>query len=701
MDKLTQLENAIKFASQNPTDPKSVQLKTAIQSGKYNTELEQLKTKNNKPVVAPVAPPEVPQERNTIQKVLGAFLDPIIESGVYTGEAVGGLLLKGANAISGGALDKYSKTGNLDTSISDAVNKNNQVPVLGTEVTPADKITPENTAGRAVSTVALGVNSPAVAGALLTGGEAMQQDKGAVEVALNTVVGAIGGKILEHGFNAVAPFIEKAVAKYGTPIIEKLQQYIPESAKGFMDNLASKLPDIANKELPKPVSSAIAKGEEILNKTIDKPLEAGFQKSKEVVTAIKDKVAPTQTSDELAGMIGQGKTSDIATTKRTLESLDTTGITTQKELSDKIASEIKPLAEKVDAELAKDTIKKPLKSLVLEEKTSSGKVVKTNYVDEALSNLKELYQKTGDNVSATEIADLIKLAKKEGLTYKQVNDISRNYNVEFGNKAFSKVSGDPLTSINAQKFENVRSGLKKTARQGLGGEEAKYLDSRLSDLYDTKKLIDKQVEKVNAESQKTSKTGFIQTAVRKIIKTADVLTGSPLKAIAKEVGLKESTMSALEIEKRLKKGLEIIKKNKGLNESQIEEKLMEVFKDVQQKLTPVKVKTSEKGTSINVGLNTNDGGTITDKLVTEILKKEFKVNIVKSAIHQSGTEPTFVAKLSRKLTDEELYKLTEMTKQDAIPQLSNGFGKMTNIGKESWGDFNPKYFMNLEGKTIN
>lgn len=117
-------------------------------------------------------------------------------------------------------------------------------------------------------------------------------------------------------------------------------------------------------------------------------------------------------------------------------------------------------------------------------------------------------------------------------------------------------------------------------------------------------------------------------------------------------------------------------------------------------LNEVKVPNASEGTSINVGLKTNVGGDITDQEVKDVLKKEFNVDVVEGAVHQSGTEPTFTAKLSRPLTDEELYKLTETLKQDAIPQLSNGVGKMTNIGKESWGDFNPEYFMDNTGKPI-
>lgn len=119
------------------------------------------------------------------------------------------------------------------------------------------------------------------------------------------------------------------------------------------------------------------------------------------------------------------------------------------------------------------------------------------------------------------------------------------------------------------------------------------------------------------------------------------------------------------------------------------------------KLSEVKVLNAPEGVSINVGLKTNVGGEITDTEVKDILKKEFGVDVVESSVQQSGTEPTLVAELSRELMDDELYKLSELTSQDAIPQLSNAIGKMTNIGKKSWGDFNPEYFMDNSGKTIN
>lgn len=281
-----------------------------------------------------------------------------------------------------------------------------------------------------------------------------------------------------------------------------------------------------------------------------------INKTVQVAGKVKQAVAPTLTPEEATGQVIQGKTGDVAAAHRTLSSLDTKGVKTYADLTSKLQSEIKPLAQKVDAELMKDPTAKPLSSF-----TQKVGYQKINYVQEAINHLKELYKGTSDIKGINTIQNLEAKAIKDGLTNKEVNDISRTYGNEFGTKAFSKVNGDPLTSVNAQKFENIRSGLKDTARKGLGGDEAKLLDAKLSDLYDTKALIDKQTERVNASTQKTSKVGVVPKIVSGAVKTADVLTGSPLKAIGHAMGNTGATnaLSHAEIEANLAKNLKTIK----------------------------------------------------------------------------------------------------------------------------------------------
>lgn len=329
--------------------------------------------------------------------------------------------------------------------------------------------------------------------------------------------------------------------------------------------------------------------------------------TKEAVSAIKDATA-TQSSSDLAGTIAQGKTADIPAVQRTLSSLDTTGVKNTADLSKKIVEQIKPLAEQVDSALNKDTTVHKLKDLSLPETSASGATVKTNYVKEAINNLKELYTKTGDNVSAVNMRDLLKKANQKGLTYKEVNDLSRQYNSEFGSKAFSKVSGDPLTSVNAQKYENVRTGLKSTARQGMGGAEAKALDAKLSDLYDTQKLIDAQVERVNSQKQKTQPQGIIQKAVKGAVKTADLLTGSPLKAIGKEIGLGGgNSIDHLTLDKSIPKNLKLFREATAREAS--------LAKGESAPATPAELKTSDgifQHVKQNDGITVNSNGDMPD-----------------------------------------------------------------------------------------
>lgn len=215
-------------------------------------------------------------DRNIAQKAIGTFLDPIINTGVRSGQAIGDLALTGINKISGGALDKYTPEGNLASALTRAENTPSRVPVLGTEIKPVSTITPENIVGNAISTVALGAKGVTTAGALFGAGGALQEDKGVGDVAINTVVGAIGGKILEHGFGAVAPYVAKAADKYGQPFIEKIAQYVPEAAKDMFkaitDKVSSTLPKVP--ELPVPISNAINKGNQMLNTAVESPFTA-------------------------------------------------------------------------------------------------------------------------------------------------------------------------------------------------------------------------------------------------------------------------------------------------------------------------------------------------------------------------------------------------------------------------------------------
>lgn len=278
---------------------------------------------------------------------------------------------------------------------------------------------------------------------------------------------------------------------------------------------------------------------------------------------IKSKVgSPEKTTVGALGEVLQGKSDDISQGIKAFKEIDTTGVKTYADLNKKIDDSIGRLSDVVDSELMKDTTRTPLGQLTTTLKTKSGNTVQTNYVDTALKQMKELYEQTGDVQKAADVAELIETATKNGLTRQEINDISRVYNSDFGSKAFNKM-GEPLTSVNAQLYETIRKGLKGKARDGIGGAEAKAADESISALYNTKTLVEKNVEAVNKLQQKISERGLLEKAGYLATKYADILTGGTIRGLVGGIlprGAGYKTMNALDLEERLQKNLEIIKR---------------------------------------------------------------------------------------------------------------------------------------------
>lgn len=285
--------------------------------------------------------------------------------------------------------------------------------------------------------------------------------------------------------------------------------------------------------------------------------------TKKGINLAKEGINPTISAEKAIGQVAQGKTGTENVVAKGLGSIDTTGVKTYKDLNIKLEEAIPNLSQQVDQELLKDPVARNIAEYTTKLKTASGDPVEVNYVQNALKDLKELYDSTGDAVKSKEIKNLLNYGDNLQLDRKTVNDISRKYGEEFSTKAFSKVTGEPLTSVNAQKFENTRKGLKDVARQGLGGKEAQALDDKLSSIYNTQKLIAKQEEAVNKLKNKIEERGWLSKATYTAIKTLDTLSGGVIRGATDAVlsrgqGLK--TLNALDLEKNLEKNLNIIRK---------------------------------------------------------------------------------------------------------------------------------------------
>jgi len=104
---------------------------------------------------------------------------------------------------------------------------------------------------------------------------------------------------------------------------------------------------------------------------------------------------------------------------------------------------------------------------------------------------------------------------------------------------------------------------------------------------------------------------------------------------------------------------------------------------------------------INVGLNTTEvGGENSPPLTEQQVRAELDklgVQVTRSAIHQSDTEQTFSASLSRPLTPAEATKFSADLKQQAIAQIVHGKGELYGPAAHEWKPFNPEYFLTPEG----
>lgn len=416
----------------------------------------------------------------------------------------------------------------------------------------------EKDVGRGIQTVALGLG-PIAGGAAFGLGNSLEQgnDLFSVQTALQTVLGAGAGKVLDLIGKPVFNAAGKAIGKV-TP--EFLSDLASKGTKAVEDFAA------AHDILPEPISNAVNKGADSLNNAgdaISNTIDAAGNKVKKGVVAAKDIVKsgfiPNLSPEEATGQIVQGGTEDIGAAKRSLSSMDTTGVKTYKDLQGKINNEIKTLAPQVDAELEKGgRTGKSIKSF--EQTVGEGKSgVRVNHVEQALDDLEHFYTKTNDATGLSKVKAIRNNAKIKGMSYKDVNDLAKLHGRTIN--AFN-ANGEAASGLSKQAAENTRRGLKDIARQALGGPEAQALDARLSDLYDTQSLIDSMVEKVQKASQKTVKKGVIPKLVGHGIKALDIATGNPLKAIGKEIGLQSGGVSALsptEIEASLENNLKTLR----------------------------------------------------------------------------------------------------------------------------------------------
>jgi hypothetical protein len=418
-------------------------------------------------------------------------------------------------------------------------------------------------------------------------------------------------------------------------------------------------------------------------------------------SAVEKRLGVEKQVDDVIGEVLQGETKDKAAGIRALSTIDTEGVETFEDLSRRLDEAIPGIAKEVDEKLSADTSRRTIQDLATTTTSASGREITTNYVQKSLDDLAEMYEKINDPVKKADVEDLIDKANTQGLTRKEVNDISREYNNVFGRKAFSK-KGDPLTSVNAQAYENTRKGLKEVAREGLPGEQAKVKDKMLSDIYNTKRLIEKNAEAVNRLKQKAEKMGLGRLAVRKIIQALDALSLGATRAIRESLiqsNIGRKTMNYLDLEEALQKNLKTLRQAESQTDPQkITDKLRESInltdefqprsgllrrakegkisagmsmRDVSDQTRPTKNLTQE-ASGIKIGDET-DRGRVEDVFTLQSGLQQYKINgewinerLVNKVDAPVGLTEEAAVKQIRKFGEDEVEKLKEAGKGDLI-----------------------------------
>lgn len=262
---------------------------------------------------------------------------------------------------------------------------------------------------------------------------------------------------------------------------------------------------------------------------------------------------------QVLGKAGKGKTYAAQQAGKALSELDLSGVDTYAKLAERMGQRVDQLKGVVDSSLALDSVPKKLSTLTSSAKTANGEI-KTNFVRLAIKQLQELYLKTGDLDGTAAIRDITERAGKVGLTAQEINNLARTYGTEFGQKAFGK-TGEALTSVNAQLYENTRKGLKTLARGFVKGDAAQAADRAMSAVIGTRQLVQKNVEEVAKLLGVIQKRSALESLGHYVTKYADMLSGNFLRGAVGGLlprGVGNKVMNAIDLERALGRNLKVI-----------------------------------------------------------------------------------------------------------------------------------------------
>lgn len=515
------LRKALDYAKKNPSHPDSKELRRRIETGQLNFQLRALglpETPVKQPKVdfSQVQQPEAPMSKLPEQ-------GRIAETGQDMGQMFQGL---------------GESVGKMVTGVKDIA-------------TDSDFALGQKAMGIS-GKVAGGISS--VIGDVVIGGAKVFTSQETEDKIKSIVQDAVQGVSETETAQKVASWYDG---------LDKDEKLIVDSAGGIGALMADVFTGGVAAKSAKPVGEAIVN---VAKKTPD-VLEAGIKKGADVVDTYKDasrasRIANQETKvNDAVGRIVQGSPEDIAQAKKALMELDTDGISTYKDLNDRIKDNIESLSTKQDAELGKYTELYTNDTLGKYTKVGDKTVVQSPVAD-ALDGLENAYRLSGEAPRAERIVQLREKLNTQGLTVQEINKIAKEYGIEYKDRSFDKM-GNPKAGYNAESFENVRKGVKDVIRERLPDDVSKSLDESLSNMYATRELTVKMEDEVQKLYQKIKNRTLAQKVGGAVADVVDLvsmgtLRGFVQKLLPSNVGLK--TANSLDLEKELAKNLKEIDK---------------------------------------------------------------------------------------------------------------------------------------------
>jgi hypothetical protein len=103
---------------------------------------------------------------------------------------------------------------------------------------------------------------------------------------------------------------------------------------------------------------------------------------------------------------------------------------------------------------------------------------------------------------------------------------------------------------------------------------------------------------------------------------------------------------------------------------------------------------------INIGLACHNGGKVNPEHALAVLRTVGGVSPLRSAVRVSDTEPTLVVEARGAPTATAAYEVSKRLHQDAIAVFDGREGHLYGPNAAAWGDFNPAFFVNLDGSRL-